>query len=219
MEDINIYMIYNFQRMYNSNLFWRQCREEMKRATGCLIALFFIIISSAVIAAEQKICVVDMEKVFTNYYKTKLEDTKIKKQTEVFKDYLKVLGDARGKIEASYVELRDASQNIGLSDVERENKRIEAQDKYRELQAKDVEIQQYNQQKRQLLVNEYDRIRKELIKEIVTVIQSRAKREGYTFVFDYSGNSMNNISTIVYYDQAKDITDVVLKEVNLGNGS
>ncbi len=195
----------------------------MKCVAGCFIVLLFII-GSAVIAADQKstaadqkICVIDMEKIFTNYYKTKLEDAKIKKQTEVFKDYLKVMGDARGKVEASYIELRDSSQNIGLSDVEREKKRIDAQDKYRELQAKDVEIQQYNQQKRQFLVNEYERIRKELIKEITTVIQSRAKREGYTFIFDYSGNSMNNISTVVYYDQSKDITDAVLKEVNLGN--
>lgn len=191
----------------------------MKHFISYFIILFFVVSSSTAIAAEQKICVVDMEKVFTNYYKTKLEDAKIKKQTEVFKDYLKTLGKARSKIEANYVELRDASQNIGLSDVERENKRIEAQDKYRELQAKDVEIQQYNQQKRQLLVNEYDRIRKELIKEILTVIRSRAKREGYTFVLDYSGNTMNNISVVVYYDQAMDITDAVMKEINLGNGS
>jgi len=190
----------------------------MKRVTGYFIILLSII-GSAVSTAEQKICVVDMEKVFTNYYKTKLEDAKIKKQTEIFKDYLKTMGEARGKIEASYVELRDASQNIGLSDVERENKRIEAQDKYRELQAKDVEIQQYNQQKRQFLVNEYERIRKELIKEITTVIQSRAKREGYSLVFDYSGNTMNNISAIIYYDKTMDITDAILKEVNLGHGS
>lgn len=196
----------------------------MKRVAGCFVFLFFII-SSVVFAEEQKsraeeqkICVVNMEKIFASYYKTKLEDAKIKKQTEVFKDYLKTMGDARGKIEASYIELRDASQNIGLSDVEREKKRIDAQDKYRELQAKDVEIQQYNQQKRQLLVNECDRTRKELIKEITTVIQSRAKREGYTFVFDYSGNSMNNISTVIYYDESKDITDAVLKEINLGQG-
>ena len=193
---------------------------NMKCTISYFIILFFVM-SLAVVAAEQKvcICVVDMEKIFTNYYKTKLEDAKIKKQTDVFKDYIKTMSEARGKIEAKYIELRDASQNIGVSDVERENKRIEAQDKYRELQAKDVEIQQYSQQKRQFLVNEYERIRKELIKEITTVIQSRAKREGYTFVFDLSGNSMNNISTIVYYDQAKDITDAVLKEVNLGNGS
>lgn len=190
----------------------------MKRITNYFIVLL-LIVSLAAIAAEQKICVVDMEKIFTNYYKTKLEDAKMKKQAEVFKNYIKTMGDARGKIEASFVELRDASQNIGLSDVEREKKRIEAQDKYRELQAKDVEIQQYNQQKRQFLVNEYERIRKELIKEISTVIQSRAKREGYTFVFDYSGNSTNNISTIVYYDPAIDITDIILKEVNLGSGS
>ena len=181
-----------------------------------LVTVLFIGLSSALFA-EQRIAVIDMEKVFTEYYKTKIEDAKLKKQTDVFKQYLTTLSDSREKIQIEYVELRDASQNIALSDAERESKRVESLDKYRELQAKDTEIQQYNQQKRTFIIDEYERIRKGLTAEITTVILSKAKREGYNLVLDSSGNTMNNIPAIVYFEPAMDITDQIIKEINLGN--
>lgn len=168
-------------------------------------------------AAELQIAVIDMEKVFTEYYKTKIEDAKIKKQTDVFKEYIGTLNDAREKIQVAYIELRDASQNIALSDAERESKRVESLDKYRELQAKDVEIQQYNQQKRRFLIEEYEKIRKGLIDEIKKVIQSRAKREGFSLVLDYSGNTQNNMPSVIYFSPNMDITAQIIKEINLGN--
>lgn len=187
----------------------------------CLLISSFIFLLStnitSLVAAEQKIVVIDMEKVFTEYYKTKIEDAKIRKQTDVFKQYLGSLSDAREKIQVEYIELRDASQNIAISDAERESKRVESLDKYRELQAKDVEIQQYNQQKRRFLIEEYEKIRKGLITEIGNVIKSRAKREGYSLVLDYSGNTQNNIPPVVYYDAGMDITAQIIKEINLGN--
>jgi len=182
---------------------------------GMAVTIFFSF--PALMLAEQRIAVIDMEKVFTEYYKTKIEDAKLKKQTDVFKQYITTLNDAREKIQIEYVELRDASQNIALSDAERESKRVESLDKYRELQAKDTEIQQYNQQKRGFIVEEYERVRKGLTAEIVTVIQSKAKREGYSLVLDSSGNTMNNIPVIVCSESNMDITDQVIKAINLGN--
>lgn len=167
-------------------------------------------------AADLQIAVIDMEKVFTEYYKTKIEDAKIKKQTDVFKQYLGSLNDAREKIQVAYIELRDSSQNIAISDAERESKRVESLDKYRELQAKDTEIQQYNQQKRRFMIEEYEKIRKNLVDEIKKVIQSRAKREGFSLVLDYSGNTQNNMPAVIYFNPTMDITAQIIKEINLG---
>lgn len=170
-------------------------------------------------AADLQIAVIDMEKVFTEYYKTKIEDAKIKKQTDVFKEYLGSLNDAREKIQIAYIELRDSSQNIAISDAERESKRVESLDKYRELQAKDVEIQQYNQQKRRFMIEEYEKIRKNLVEEIKKVIQSRAKREGFSLVLDYSGNTQNNMPSVIYSNPNMDITAQIIKEINLGEAA
>lgn len=193
----------------------------MKLQKSLFLFIVFCFISMVITpmtsyAAAPNIAVIDMEKVFTEYYKTKIEDAKMKKQTDVFRQYLGSLNDAREKIQVAYIELRDASQNIAISDAERESKGIEAQDKYRELQAKDVEIQQYNNQKRRFMVEEYEKIRTGLVEEIKNVIKSKAKREGYNLVLDYSGNTQNNMPSVVYYSSSMDITAQIIKEINLG---
>ena len=174
-------------------------------------------ISAAELNSVQKIGVVNMNKIFTSYYKTKLEDARIKKQSEVYRNYLMSLNEARNKLNAEFIKLRDAAQNIAYSDAERESNRISAQNKYRQLQAKDVEIQQYNDEKKKQLFDEYEKMRKALIDEVVKVVRSKAKRDKYTFVMDSSGNTMNSIPAVVYFDESVDFTDEVIKELNLGN--
>ena len=167
--------------------------------------------------AAQKIGVVNMNKIFTSYYKTKLEDARIKKQSEVYRKYLMSLNESKNKLNVEFIKLRDAAQNIAYSDAERESNRIAAQNKYRQLQAKDVEIQQYNDEKKKQLFDEYEKMRKALIDEVVKVVRSKAKREKYTLVMDSSGNTMNSIPAVVYFEQSVDFTDAVIKDLNLGN--
>ncbi len=185
------------------------------------LKIYFIIFAvftiPVLLFAEQKIAVINMEQVFSSYYKTKLEDAKLKKQTDVFKDYLTSLNASKEKLNVEFVELRDASQNIAFSDVERENKRIAAQNKYRQLQAKDAEIQQYNQEKKDQLMKEWEATRQKLLSDIITVVKSKALRENYSIVLDNSGQTLNNIPAVVYNNSSIEITDSVIKELNLGN--
>jgi outer membrane protein len=181
-----------------------------------LVFLAFVVFSFGLNAA-QKIGVVNMNKIFINYYKTKLEDARIKKQSEVYREYLMSLNEAKNKLNAEFIKLRDAAQNIAYSDAERENNRIAAQNKYRQLQAKEVEIQQYNDEKKKQLFDEYEKMRKALIDEVVKVVRSKAKREKYTFVLDSSGNTMNSIPAVIYFDKSADFTNAVIRELNLGS--
>ena len=64
--------------------------------------------------APFKIAVVDMEKVFQNYYKTKIADANLKKQAETYRNYLTSLSDSNLKLREEFKELRDDSQNIAL---------------------------------------------------------------------------------------------------------
>jgi len=179
--------------------------------------VFVIFAIPVLLFAEQKIAVINMEQVFSSYYKTKLEDAKLKKQTDVFKEYLTSLNASKEKLNVEFVELRDSSQNIAFSDVERENKRIAAQNKYRQMQAKDAEIQQYNQEKKDQLMKEWEATRQKLLSDITAVVKSKAVRENYTIVIDNSGQTLNNIPAVVYNNSSIEITDSVIKELNLGN--
>lgn len=180
-----------------------------------LSLLFFSIFSSTVFAV-QNIGVANMDYIFRSFYKTKLEDSRIKKQTEIFRQYLISMNDQKIKINEEFVNLRDSAQNIAYSDAERENYRIAAQNKYRQLQAKDEEIKKYNDEKKKQLVAEYEKIRKNLLLEVVKVAKAKAKRENLSILLDNSGLTSNSIPAVIYYEKSIDITDAVIKELNLG---
>jgi Skp family chaperone for outer membrane proteins len=163
---------------------------------------------------DQKVALVDMEKLFQSYYKTKISDADLKKQAEIFKDYSNKLNDSLLKLQDEFKEVRDASQNIALSESERENKRVTAQDKYRQLKEKENEVKQYNAEKQNQLKDKYEELRNNLLKEITETIKKYCQPQGVTLVLDSSGKTLNNIPSIIYRVPELDITDVILKEIN-----
>ena len=80
-------------------------------------------------AAEMKIAVIDMGRVFQEYSKTKINEAKLKKQAEIFKDYSTRLSDQLKKLQEEFKDLRDASQNMAFTAAERENRPKHAADK------------------------------------------------------------------------------------------
>lgn len=178
-----------------------------------LLALF-LGLGIAAKAQEFKIAVIDMEKVFKGYYKTKIADAKLKKQADVFKNYADKLNKSRVKLMEEFKELRDSSQDIALSEAERENRRLAAQDKYRQLKTKESEYKQYNTDKQRHLRDEYDKMRKTIIEEIQKVVRKKSTLEGYSLVLDVSGKTLNNIPSVIYFNASLDLTDEVLSELN-----
>ncbi len=185
----------------------------MRKATVSAIVISLFIGLNA-LCADQKFALVDMEKIFQNYYKTKISDADLKKQAEVFKDYSNKLNESLLKLQDEFKEVRDASQNIALSEAERENKRISAQDKYRQLKEKENELKQYNSEKQTQLKDKYEELRNNLLKEITETIKKYCQPLGITMVLDSSGKTLNNIPSVIYRVPELDITDVILKEIN-----
>lgn len=181
-----------------------------------ILTLVIFLTASANFAEEQKNAVVDMEKVFKGYYKTKINSAKFKKQAATFKDYADKLAESQLKLEEEFRTLRDASQNIAFSENERESKRLAARDKYRQLQAKQAELQQYDREKSAQLKEQYDNMRKELLTEIRKNIAKYAKENKYSMVLDSSGKSINDIPLIIYYQTSMDISDIILERINKG---
>ena len=189
----------------------------MRRTMVMLMMAAFsgLFISAGTFAQGSKIAVADMEQIFKEYYKTKVADANLRKQAEVFKEYAEKLNDSLVKLQDEFKKLRDDAQNIALSDVERENKRLAAQDKYRQMKEKEDEFKQYSTDKQGVLRNQYEDQRAKLLDEIKNVIQRKAVAEGYDVVLDSSGKTLNNIPSIIYFKSAMDLTDVVIKEINL----
>jgi outer membrane protein len=171
---------------------------------------------SSVIAAEMKVAVVEMDKVFQGYYKTKQTDALLKQKQGIYQAWSKKLGESRLKLQEEFKILRDASQNIALSSAEREKKRLAAQNKYQEFKKKEAELEQYIQQKSREYKDLVEKMHKKLLDEIYIEIRRYAVLKGYSFVFDKSGKTLNNIPVIIYSSDQFDISEEILENLNRG---
>ena len=170
-------------------------------------------------AAEDKplkIAVIDMNRVFEEYNKTRINEAKLKKQAEMFKEYSNQLAQSLAKLRQEFVRLRDDSQNMVYTAAERENRRMNAQDKYRQVAAKEQELREYNRERQVQLRDEYEKLRSSILSDISNVVASKCLAEGYGLVLDKSGRTLNNIPLVVYSSKTLDITDAVIRTLNLG---
>ena len=171
----------------------------------------------AAVSAQQKIAVVNMDTLFREYYKTKMVEANLKRQADIYKDYALKLQEEIKRLQAEFVDLRDAALNVVLTEAARESKRLAAKDKYRQLTGKENELKDYNREKQAQLRDEQDKQRAKILKEIQEVVKNQAVLSGYTIVLDNNAFSLAALPAVVYAAPSTDITASVLKELNAGH--
>ena len=92
--------------------------------------LLLIFLCALTVTAQQKIAVVDMDVLFRDYYKTKIVEANLKRQADIYKEYALKLQEEIKRLRAEFIDLRDASLNVILTEAARESKRLAAKDKY-----------------------------------------------------------------------------------------
>ena len=187
----------------------------MKRFFAALM-LALTLTSTAARAAELKIAVIDMQKAFEEYEKTKTIEIKLNQQMEVFREFSNQLQQQYQNLRKQYESARDDSQNIALSGAERENKRLKAQQLYESLKLKEQEMTSYTEGRKDQIREMYAKLRGEVVDEIRKVVHNKAVLEGYTIVLDKSGESLNDVEFVVYFQPNLDITESVIQDLNRG---
>lgn len=177
--------------------------------------LFLILFTcSALLCAQQKIAVVDMQKIFSGYDKTKAMEMKMNEQLKVYQEYAAKLLQEYRAIESECKRLRDDAMNLALSEAERESRKRSFITKSEELKRKEQEINEYNRSRQKLLKEQFDTKRAEIIAEIRQVISNKCILEGWTLALDKSGVSLNDVPLVLYSDSSVDITQAVLDDLN-----
>ena len=167
-------------------------------------------------AAPLKIAVVDLTKLFKEYYRTKIIEQDFNEQSKVYRNYIARQADTLRKNEAEYRQKLDASLNVALAPAERKKRRSEVRAMEQELKRRRVELEQYASDRAQALQKSAAEQRLKVIEEIRSEIRRRATLEGYTIVLDKSAKSTSDAAIVLYSADALDITERVLTELNRG---
>jgi outer membrane protein len=177
------------------------------------VALSLATVTQAQVQAGRSVTV-DLNKIFNEYYKTPIASAKLKDTAEQYnKEHDEMLAQYRKQVD-ELNKLRDEQDKTEYTPEVREQKKKAFQEKIAETQKSQRDIEEYRTSHRQILDQQTQRMRQGILKEINDIIVKEARDAGYAFVFDKSGNTLNGVPTIIYSQDAADITEDIVKILN-----
>jgi len=186
-----------------------------------LITTALAVMLSTVSAAELRIATVDLNEVFNNYYKTKVELEKLKGEAKKYEDRLKKLEGDFGQLKTQLERQQKNAADPALAPAERKRREAAMRDTY--LRMKEIEQSSQNLQRasREKLLQKRKNVTEDLVKEITQIVTVRAKAGKYNLVLD-TGEALDVVSglgraVVLFNDGQNDLTESILKQLNATN--
>lgn len=180
-------------------------------------AFIALLASSALLqAADLKIGVVDMSKVFQEFHKTKSAAEKYKGNYEKAAQEMQERQTVYKNLAAEAQKLQKTAQDPIITPEQRNKYAAELGEKVKEIRSMEMEMQEFAERRQTQLKQEDMQIRKGLYEEILVVVRDKSKAEGFDMVFDKTGVSLSTVPIILHVKEgaATDMTDQLIVELN-----
>jgi outer membrane protein len=164
--------------------------------------------------AQVKIGTVDMNKIFSSYYKTKDAESRINDARNSAKQELDERMDTYKKDLDDINKLNDDISKPALSAEAKVAKQKERDDKIQETKTLEQEITEFRQEREKQLQEQAVRMRNGIVDEITKLVLDKVKEENYDIVLDRSGMSLNGVPILVYAKDGLDFSDDIIVQLN-----
>jgi len=161
-----------------------------------------------------KILVVDLTKLFDNYWKSQEQKATLQADAEKAREQAAQLQKEGNALVEEFKELDEQSKNPTATAEAKAKAQADAQKKYDEIQQKRTELNSFAQNAQSTLRQRSQTFKTLMIGEISKAAVDIAKNRGATFLLDKSGPTLLGVSNILHSDPSLDITDDVLAEIN-----
>lgn len=190
----------------------------MKLAVSSVVALCLagLVSSSFAQSIGGRIAVVDMNRVFSEYYKTKAAGEKLKETQEGYQKEIEEMRSDYRKQTDELNKLREDVERPEYTAEVKEQKRKAVQEKLAELQKRQTAMDEFVRSRQQMLQEQQQRMRSNIVKEINDVIAKEARTLNYIMVFDKSGLTANGVAPVVFSQDSLEVTEDILKILNRG---
>jgi len=195
-------------------------KEAMMSSRGNrmrLAGLLMLGMGTAVQAAGLSLAFVDMDRVFSEYYRTKLADAQLKEQADKFTEQRDELVQKLQDLRKEFNQARTAAQDGSLSAEARRAKQDEAEKLLVQIREEESNLREFEQTRQKQLTDQGRRMRNRIVEQIREAVEDYARTEGFAAVLDYSGDSMNGVPVVLYVHRSVDITDEVIELLNKGS--
>jgi outer membrane protein len=186
----------------------------MKKSLLCSILCLGLLGFVSTSHAQVKIGTVDMNKIFSSYYKTKDAETRINEARAQAKQELDDRMDAYKKNLDAINKLNDDIQKPELSAEAKAAKTKERDDKIQETKNMERDINDFRTQREKQLQEQAVRMRNGIVDEITKLVLEKVKTENYDLVMDRSGLSLNGVPILIFAKEGLDFSDEIVVQLN-----
>lgn len=179
-------------------------------------SLSLILATASVHAADFKVGIVDMTRVFAEYGKTKDAEDKVEGNKELAKKELEVQREKYKKLIEKYQAYGPQLKDPAISETLRKKLTKEAEELAGELRNLERENAEEVQRRERQLQEEASRLRAGLMDEIAKVVADHARVQDFDIVFDKTGLSTRGIPLVLYTKEAVDFSEDIIKKLNKG---
>lgn len=178
------------------------------------LAVSFLLTAGHASAQNLKIGVVDMKRLFQEYYKTKEADKKLSEDKSKAKKELDERMNKYRELITKWQETEKILKDSLLNEELKMQKQKEGQDLLSEARALERDIDEFRRRREQQLAVQMNQMRKGLLDEIQARVEEKSKRDNYDLMIDKSGMSPSGVPFLLYTKDLGDITNEVLSELN-----
>lgn len=170
--------------------------------------------------AQIKVAVVDLNKVFNEFYKTKQVDAELKEQVAKFRKERDDQMNSYKALVDQIKSLEDKRRDPAASDKVKQETEAKLREKVQEAQNREREMRDWEQTTGRLMQDQMQRNRKRILDEITAELDKAAKAQAFDLVLDRSGMTMNGTSAFAFINEKlPDISDSLIKTLNAKQGS
>ncbi len=182
---------------------------------GTFLALtiaFFLIAPSQ--AETNKIGIIDVQRVFDKYYKTKLAQAQVDEQTADFEKRKKGMLDDYQKANRDYKKLFESTLDQAVSVEERDRRKSAAEKKLLEIKEIEQDANLFQRTTEEQLKMQARRMTETILRDIRELVEAKARAGGYTLVVDVAAKSAFGTPIVLYTNGQNDMTQEVLSQLN-----
>ena len=166
-------------------------------------------------ARDFKIGVVDMSRIFKDYFRTGQAKTRIEAMQKDMQREKDALEEDLKRLNDEYLKAREEADSVALSEEVRQQKRKLSDEKLEQLRLQKTKYDDFLRKGTNLLQERQATEREKLLKEITDDIQQIAKEENFDLIFNRSGQNLSGLPSLLFGKDEFDITDTVLKRLNV----
>jgi len=166
--------------------------------------------------AQTRVATVDLRKLFDGYWKTKQADAALKERAADLDKEYKGLREDYQKSKEEYQKLLAGANDQAVSSEERDKRKQAAEAKLRNIKETEEAVVQFERQARTTLEEQKRRMRDNIVNEIRTVVNAKAKSAGFALVVDTTAESANGTPVVIFTSGENNLTDDVLAQLNVG---